>query len=376
MGTKTSKIKNSNSDFTKYIDKIATDFILSRNFQDMINLQNFDFCNKLTIMSSNKINENLNFMETSILMDRTTSDNIIYSKKEDTQNFDIKNDKLKQKYCNEIAKFYIKISHLFSVIRIVTNNNKKFRNLGFCHSRLNTIKQKYKEFANKSEFVKTGDDKNDFFIITETNQLPFENKESISKNNNLPELSNLYMDIYDPELGLFVKMSEKSKTEFFNDLHNLYKTINNVSIVPPEIKSFSDITFSSTQKSSIINNNILRDNFENINDTLLNELSSKIQLFESYINTQENLLLNIIEQLFLFNTETNEIIIHKNLNMDLLDLLIKKTRKIILNMYIGCDNDSNIIYHLLEQFIESIVNKTTERKIIELKKQQEELLSK
>mgnify|MGYP001347025245 CR=1 FL=1 len=96
--------KNTNEKNTKslsnVVDFIATNYILTTNFQDMKNLQNINYCNDLVVLTSKILSEKLNTLEIDYLAQRIkegevvnemANDKVIYSYKDGFKNLDEKN---------------------------------------------------------------------------------------------------------------------------------------------------------------------------------------------------------------------------------------------------------------------------------------------
>ena len=114
------ELNNNNSEFISKLNEIATDYILGQNFQDMIRLTNSKYCNDLVIITS-KILKKSFFSNQIQVMYKQISEGDIYSgqsilgisgssQKEQTKNM-----------CIEIAKYYVKIAHLFAAIITTLN---------------------------------------------------------------------------------------------------------------------------------------------------------------------------------------------------------------------------------------------------------------
>lgn len=142
MGAQDSKLKSidednfENSKLFKKLDIIASKLILNTNFQTMKNLQNEEYCNKLTLFTSEIINKQLNPKEILFLKQKISnkSNNLVKSTNEDLIKdkiffFDKNNinkigeiDNEKRKLmCIGISKFYIDIARLYSSILNVIN---------------------------------------------------------------------------------------------------------------------------------------------------------------------------------------------------------------------------------------------------------------
>ena len=71
MGNTTSSTNETNSsDLVAEIDKIASKYILSQNFEDMNKLSDKNSCDKLVILTAKIINQNLNSSQQKELLDR------------------------------------------------------------------------------------------------------------------------------------------------------------------------------------------------------------------------------------------------------------------------------------------------------------------
>ena len=142
MGAQNSKPKNNEDDSTKpdpetenmkienVIDYTAAKFISTSSFTDMINLHKPEYCDKLVILTAKVIERHLNNMEITFLEQRTengvpinkTADaNVVYLAKNQLDEIDVQNKFKKQHMCNSIAKFYVKIAHLFACISMTIN---------------------------------------------------------------------------------------------------------------------------------------------------------------------------------------------------------------------------------------------------------------
>ena len=121
--TKNLKIENT-------IDYIASKYITQASFQELTNLHKPEYCKKLVILTSKVIQHYLNDMEIDYL-DQKTHDNkiinkmaktkIVYLDTNDLDRLDISSRVRKRRMCIGIAKFYVKIAHLFAAISMTIN---------------------------------------------------------------------------------------------------------------------------------------------------------------------------------------------------------------------------------------------------------------
>ena len=105
----------------KIIDFVATNYILTQNFQDMKKLSDMKYCNNLVILTSKVIENKLSDIEVEFLAQRLkqneeinemTTEKLKFMNKKDLADLDVKNQTQKRRMCIGIAKFYVKIAHI------------------------------------------------------------------------------------------------------------------------------------------------------------------------------------------------------------------------------------------------------------------------
>jgi hypothetical protein len=133
MGNNSSTIKNknketivnfkelnyNNTEFLSKLNEIATDYILGQNFQDMVRLTNSKYCDDLVIITSKILKKSFFSNQIQVIYNKISEGSIEHSSyiyantsitKEQTG-----------KLCIEIAKYYVKIAHLFAAIITTLN---------------------------------------------------------------------------------------------------------------------------------------------------------------------------------------------------------------------------------------------------------------
>jgi hypothetical protein len=139
MGNSASSNSNKSAEkefgnFYDIIDHIATYYILTMDFKSLSKLCEKEYCDKLVILTSDIIKRYFNDMEVTYLAQRIkdgqevntlSKDNVIYVNKDRLESLDISNDSQKsirkKRICIGIAKFYIKIAHIFAAIVMTVN---------------------------------------------------------------------------------------------------------------------------------------------------------------------------------------------------------------------------------------------------------------
>lgn len=105
-------LNNMNNEFIYKLDEIATKYILGQNFQDMIKLTNSKYCDDLVIITSKILKKSYFSDQIQAIYGRITN--------EETKSAIISKEDTK-KMCIEIAKYYVKIAHLFAAIMTTLN---------------------------------------------------------------------------------------------------------------------------------------------------------------------------------------------------------------------------------------------------------------
>jgi hypothetical protein len=263
------------NNFYNIIDYIATYYILTMDFKSLSRLSEKEYCNKLVILTSDIIKRYFNDMEITFLSQRIKNgveinemnkDNIIFFNKDDIDNLDVSNDLQKnirkKRVCIGIAKFYVKIAHIFAAIvttinptykykylncetkfacllekdTIPNNVDKKLYKLNICDNRIKTLKNSIvnDEIDISKNIVKPK--------ICEINLDKNGDPKNLADEPGINELLELYLDDnYDYSNGTFTGMSETTKSQFMRDLKTFYTAFTGNEVMPPEITKFSDI---------------------------------------------------------------------------------------------------------------------------------------
>jgi hypothetical protein len=105
------------------LDFIASYYILTMDFTSLSQLHEKKYCDELVVLTSDIINKYFSDLEVQQLAQRVESgsEKLVYFKKSDIENLNIPS---KKEYCIDIAKFYIKIAHVFAAI--VTTINPEY----------------------------------------------------------------------------------------------------------------------------------------------------------------------------------------------------------------------------------------------------------
>ena len=128
MGNQKSSLKKQkvgDINILRLMDTIASKYILTQNFRDLKKLDDKKYCDELTILTSEIINNRLSPLEITYLNQRIKDgykvndekkDSVLFLKESQLKSLDVKNSIKKKRLCIGISRFYIRIAHLFAAI--------------------------------------------------------------------------------------------------------------------------------------------------------------------------------------------------------------------------------------------------------------------
>lgn len=397
------------------LDRIASDTILKMDMQILEKLNEKEYCDKMMILSSEILDKDFTHLELQKIakrinkgtqrigetddetklpsdVNREDRDTVFYIKKEVLREDPIH----KKEMCDEIAKFYIKIAHLFSAIMKTVNpeyiykdffgniirtrdkesipKNTKFQlyKLNLCNQRLNTLLGK----NNVDEMVYLGTDEKKINVQPDFCSIHIKSNgeiKTLEEEPGIPELMNLYYDAdYDYKTGEFRGMSDAMKEIFQHDLEEFYKTFTGNDVMPSSITKFGDIKLHDYQKNSLCTKE-KKEMVGNYKDKLFNLYSKNINEMIFYVNEKQEKLFNILTQVFWVHEEKGDVKIQPNLTEYNLQLLIEETRICITELYIHCERKFVEGIQIYEAIVESNIFDTTRRQIEHLEKVSEKM---
>jgi hypothetical protein len=210
----------------------------------------------------------------------------------------------------------------------------------------------------------------------------------------IPELFSLYLDKYDYNKNTFNSMSAESRRQYERDLRTFYRVFTGNSTMPNTIKKFSDIKLRDFHKKPACREKskmgagagegVFKKTYditpqEKEENRALRSYARHVKIMTDNIETQNKRFIQILDQIFVYRidpeTKNKEITLHPTLNMEKLEELIVLTRKGIVELYSGCENDFMRTLQSFETFIESQIQKNTRERIINIKKAQEQLMA-
>ena len=396
---------------TKVIDFVATNYILTQNFTDMKNLAKLDYCNSLVIMTADVIAKKLNESDIKYLAQRIkdgveinemVSEKVIYLKKADVPELDIKNETQKRRVCIGIAKHYVRIAHLFAAIVTTVNPiytykdkygstvraslmNKQtipkgaqtsIKKFNICTQRLNALinNQDFNVQSDQNITVKPK------FCDMNYDRVRGRDKTLIEEPG-IPELEKLYYDKYDDDNGGFKGMTNKMRTQVYEkDVERFYKAFTGNKGIPlgadgkPAIKKFSQIPLRDFHRSKGCKTSgvYTKPYSGSIKDKLFGDYATHVKEMMQTAETNQDKLIGIIDDIFVISnnptTARKEIVISPNLTEDKLEQLVIQTRNTIIDLYIKCEDDFIKGLELFEAIVEKQIVDTSQEQIAVLEK--------
>lgn len=411
------------------IDYIATHYILTSDFQSLRKLNEKTYCEKMIVLTSDIINNKFSDLEVDKILDRIENgsssskdierENIVFFNKSQLHDAIEESKDKKEIKCNQIAKFYVKVAHLFASIVMTINpeythtdffgNVKTYKlfekdkipssghfevsKINLCGERIDILSK---------ELVDVGEENAD----TENVNVNTTPKKLCSMNLNkkgkvktldeeigIPELMELYYDDgYDYKTGKFNKMSQETEQQFKNDLKNFYTNFTGDPNVPESVTKFSDIKLRDYSKEKICSTNKETEESSSSKDDKYIEVSATNDLYVKYaanlkkmidtVNKKQQQLASIIDEVFVYVYESgktqpdkDEIIrINPELTEVSLQTVVVECRNYIKDLYLTCERDFTEGIKIYEAIVESRILDTTIKQIDKLEKISDDLV--
>jgi hypothetical protein len=359
--------KTNNLDLIDTLDFIACNYIFTLNYENMKKLYDKNYCDKLVVLTSDIINNYYNEIEVNQLSDRISfGENFLHKPKHEKiiyyQKSDI-TDNSKQSNCNKIAKFYVKIGHLFSAILTTISPEYIYKDPKTGQITKKSLQQK-KDIPPgvKPQIVSNSLCTKRLNLLLQNqiqhplNKDTYKQTDTLSEENGIPELMNLYLDSnYDFSTGLFTSMSPETELKYHKDLTDFYTSFTQEDIMPDTIKSFSDIKL----KDNFKKYDITIENYQLSNKSLMQKYAENIKNMIQRIDFIQQKLLDILNHVFIINEHEDNIRISHLLTETKLQQFIEECRENIVELYIHCEEDFVEGINIYEAIIEDILLKTT-----------------
>jgi len=417
--------KLDNKTVGKLVDYIATHYILTMDFQSLIKLFDKKYCDNLVILTSEVIERHFTDMEITYLAERVKDgnkndeasgsvqptlekDKMIFFEREGLDKLDIKNHVKKRNVCLGIAKFYVKIAHVFAAISKTVNaeityidadNNRKrvslseksmipkdakteVVNFNLCNNLINALinKQDYSDIRDYNDITIQPD----VCSVNITSDGNGETK-SLVELPGMPELEELYMDDdYNFETGKFITMTPKTKEMYDADLRQFYTFFTGNESMPDDVKKFRDVKLKDYHNSFECRGNgqgqippfrlAVRGK---LSDDLFGQFATNLKEMIANANKNQNELTAVLDALFVYTTDPDTkkeyIRVNPELTDDILQNIIVKTRSVIVTLYLTCEKNFAQGIKIYEAIVKKKLLETTQNQIASMDKLTEKL---
>ena len=198
----------------------------------------------------------------------------------------------------------------------------------------------------------------------------------------IPELETLYYDVYDYNTGKFTTMSDEMKAQYNTDLQTFYTLFTGKKELPTEITKFGQIPLRNykTIGQCKPNGAFTKSYSGTLKDKLFKEYVDNLKLMMKNTEDNQNALLAIIDQLFVFIKDPRDpnkklIVISPKLTNKLLSKLVVDARVGILKLYTTCESDFFKGLQIFEALVEKQIIDTSTAQIKKLQQNVEETIS-
>jgi hypothetical protein len=385
------------------IDYIATYYILTADYVSLTKLYDKEYCDKLVVLTSDIIERYFTDLEITYLAQRTREgvtvneldkDKLIFFQKEALDKLDIKNALKKKRVCQGIAKFYVKIAHVFAAIVRTVNpvyvykdkeGNNVRANLYEKHTipdnvprqmyKMNICEMRINALRGKNDYTKTGSDdpitiSPDFCSMNINDRGEVKN---LMEEPGIPELEHLYYDDgYNYETGKFEKMSEKAADQYTSDLKLFYENFTGNPNMEETITKFKDIKLRDFGKTELCNENMPK-----LKGTMSDELFAKyadnLRQMVDNANKNQDKLTDIINKLFSHTkdpqTQKKVVRVSPELTEDELQKVVVEARELIIQLYLTCEQDFETGVNIYKAIVEQLGLDTIQRQTETLEKE-------
>ena len=398
---------------SQILDYIATYYILTMDFKSLKKLYEKEYCDKLVILTSDIVQRYFTDMEITYLAKRVKNgvevneidkDKVIFFNRDDLNKLDIQNAFKKKHMCLGIAKFYIKIAHIFAAIvttinpifvykdtegntvraslfekgKIPKNTPRHIYKLNICDNRINNL---------KNNTTLTPDNDGNIYVgpkVCNININDDGSNKTLYDEPGIPELMDLYYDDnYDYESGKFTGMSDTTKKIFQENLNNFYKVFTGNQEVPQGITKFGDIKlkdYHKMEKCQGPDPDFDKKYKGPLTDVLFNNYAENLKNMIRTSNKNQESLLDVINKLFVYTidpqTKKKQIRVNPLLTENSLQNIVIETRALIINLYLSCEQDYVKGFKIYEAIVEKQIYETLKKQLNTLNNVSDQLMTK
>jgi hypothetical protein len=410
-------VSSDNLPLYKKIDYIASDYILSSDFKSLERLKEKDYCNKIVVITSDILEKYLGTTDILYLQQKMkkghedpvnimAKNSVAFVKSDDLNNLGVVNAVKKKRLCIGIAKKYVRVAHIFASIvtainpvytykdesgnivrtplykkdEIPPNIKVTLENFNICENRIKTL-----QGAQKDAFGAEGSP----IIVSPTMcqaAMKLDGTEkTLVDEPGIPELMQLYYDKYDYSTGEFVGMTERTKKVYEEHVKIFNNTFTGTDSA--EIKEFADIKLKNYNKNAYCEGNAITSQKQYSSEhvskeqyELFTKYAEQVKTMIANANKNQATLLQIINELFTpvpdpLNPKKTHYKVNSKLDDNGLEKLVRRTRELIMKLFLTCESDYAIGIKLYEAIVNSVIIDITNSQIKNLEEVKENIIA-
>jgi hypothetical protein len=404
------------------VDYIASYYILTMDFASLNKLLNKKYCDKMIILTADIINKHvttadIKFLEQKIVdgapVDQPVTKTVAFLNRDDIDKLDLPDPVSKQQACIGIAKYYIKIAHVFASIVMTLNPVYSYKDavgntvkvpfykkstipkdvkpelneLGLCAEKIHSLQgdQHYSKTTEEGDITVNPK-------ICAMNLKMDGTAKTLVDEPGIPELMHLfYDDRYDLTTGRFTGMSPETKTQYDKSVRAFYRIFTGNKDVPENVTEFKDIKLKDYRGSTACPDAgsgpnskpniplVSKPDDDPARHELFVKYASHVRHMMETANKNQEKLVSILNHLFedILDPVTKKTTIRVNsvLNDALLQPIVEETRNLIIELYLRCEMDYVEGVKIYEAIVQSIIINVAPRQIERLEKEKERLVS-
>lgn len=413
----TNPVSSDNMPLYKKIDYIASDYILSSDFKSLQHLKEKDYCNKIVVITSDILEKYLGTTDILYLQQKMkkghedpvnmmSKNSVAFVKTDDLNDLGVTNAVKKKRLCIGIAKKYVRVAHIFASIvtainpvytykdesgniirtplykkdEIPPNIKVTLENFNICENRIKTL-----QGLQKDNFGAEGSP-----IIVSPSMCQASIKldgteKTLVDEPGVPELMQLYYDKYDYSTGEFVGMTERTKKIYAEHVKIFNTTFTGVE--NSDIKEFADIKLKDYNKNAYCEGNAVTSQKQYSSEhvskeqyVLFTKYAEQVKTMIANANKNQATLLQIINELFTpvqdpSNPKKTHYKVNSKLDDNGLEKLVKRTRELIMKLFLTCESDYAIGIKLYEAIVNSVIIDITDSQIKNLEEVKENIIA-
>jgi hypothetical protein len=409
-------VSSDNMPLYKKIDYIASDYILSSDFKSLQHLKEKDYCNKIVVITSDILEKYLGATDILYLQQKMkkghedpvnimSKKSVAFLNNDDLTGLGVTNAVKKKRMCIGIAKKYVRVAHIFASIvtainpvytykdesgaivrtplykkdEIPPNIKVTLENFNICENRIKTLQGAQKDaFGTEGPIIVSPP------LCQASAKLDGTEKTLVDEPG-IPELMQLYYDKYDYSTGEFIGMTEKTKK-----IYEEHVKIFNATFTGTEnndIKEFADIKLKDYNKNAYCEGNAVTSqkqySSENVSKEqyeLFTKYAEQVKTMIANANKNQATLLQIINELFTpvadsSNPNKTHYKVNSKLDDVTLEKLVKRTRELIMKLFLTCEADYEVGIKLYEAIVNTVIINATDSQIKNLEEVKENIIA-